>query len=60
MANPKRKSSRARRGKRRAHQALRVPQLVPCRNCHTPKLPHRVCQNCGWYGGRQVVAAEEG
>jgi len=59
MANPKRKISRARGRKRRAHQALRVPQLVPCRNCHTPKLPHRVCHNCGWYAGREVASSEE-
>jgi large subunit ribosomal protein L32 len=60
MANPKRKISRARGRKRRSHQALSVPQLVPCRNCHTPKQPHRVCHNCGWYAGREVVASEEG
>ena len=60
MANPKRKTSRARRGNRRSHQALRAPQLVPCRNCHTPKLPHRACHNCGWYAGREVVSVREG
>ena len=59
MANPKRKISRERGRKRRAHQGLRAPHLVPCRQCHTPKLPHRVCHNCGWYGGREVAASEE-
>ncbi|MFW6162100.1 MAG: 50S ribosomal protein L32 [Planctomycetota bacterium] len=59
MANPKRKISRARGRKRRSHQGLRPPQLVPCRQCHTPKLPHRVCHNCGHYGGREVTSGEE-
>ena len=59
MPNPKRRSSRARSRKRRTHQALRVPQLVPCRNCHTPKMSHRVCHNCGWYAGREVVKSQE-
>lgn len=59
MPNPKRRHSRARGRKRRTHDALRVPQLVPCRNCHTPKLPHRVCHHCGHYAGREVAKAEE-
>jgi len=59
MPNPKRKHSRTRGRKRRAHDALRAPQLVPCRQCHTPKLPHRVCHNCGHYAGREVVKAKE-
>lgn len=59
MPNPKRKISRARGRKRRSHQGSQPPQLVPCRHCHTPKLPHRVCHNCGYYGGREVTSAEE-
>ena len=59
MPNPKRKHSRTRGRKRRAHDGLRVPQLVPCRQCHTPKQSHRVCHNCGYYAGREVVKAKE-
>lgn len=59
MAVPKRKTSKARRDKRRTHYKLTAPQLVECPNCHEPKLPHRVCPNCGHYGGRQVVAGGE-
>ena len=59
MPHPKHRISRARGRKRRSHQALRVPQLTPCSNCHTPKLPHRVCPNCGQYKKRDVVASEE-
>ena len=29
-----------------------------CPQCHQPKLPHRVCANCGYYGGRQAIEVE--
>lgn len=54
-ALPKRKLSKARKGRRRSHLAL-VPQgLALCPQCRNPKLPHHVCPTCGSYNGRQVV-----
>ncbi|TCJ16659.1 50S ribosomal protein L32 [Rubrobacter taiwanensis] len=58
MAVPKRKTSRARRNKRRAHHALGTPGLVPCPTCGAPTLPHRVCRECGSYKGRTVTEVE--
>lgn len=58
MAVPKKKKSRARRDKRRANWKLTVPGLVACPQCHKPKLPHRVCPECGYYDGREVIPAE--
>jgi large subunit ribosomal protein L32 len=58
MAVPKKKTSRARRDQRRAHHALKGPNLVACPNCDEPRIPHRVCPNCGFYKGRTVVAVE--
>jgi large subunit ribosomal protein L32 len=58
MGLPKRRTSRARKLKRRAQWKLKTPTLSTCRHCNTPKLPHRVCSNCGTYAGRDVVAAE--
>lgn len=55
MAVPKRKTSKARRNKRRTHWKLAVPGLVSCPQCHEPKLPHRVCVHCGYYKGKEVV-----
>jgi len=55
MGVPKRRVSRARQGDRRAHLALKLPQLDECPHCHEPKRPHHVCPNCGWYGGRQAI-----
>ena len=59
MPNPKRRHSKARRGKRRAHDALRVPQTTTCPNCQEPRLQHRVCPKCGYYKNREVVQVEQ-
>jgi large subunit ribosomal protein L32 len=56
-AVPKRKVSRHRRGNRRRHQYLTVPELAKCPNCGQLTRAHRVCTECGQYRGRQVVAA---
>jgi large subunit ribosomal protein L32 len=35
-----------------------APALSLCPKCHEPKLPHRVCPNCGYYDGKEVVSEE--
>jgi large subunit ribosomal protein L32 len=55
MANPKRRHSHSRTRTRRAHDAIEVPSLSLCPNCGNPKLPHRVCLDCGFYKGRQII-----
>lgn len=59
MANPKRRHSKSRRDKRRAHHALSKPATAACDNCGEPKLPHRVCPSCGTYRGRDVIEVED-
>jgi len=59
MANPKRRHSKSRRGKRRAHDALTAPNLSVCSNCGASVMPHRVCPSCGYYKGKQVIQVEE-
>jgi large subunit ribosomal protein L32 len=54
MAVPKKKTSKARRDKRRAQHRLEAPRVSLCPNCHQPKLPHRMCPNCKTYRGREV------
>jgi large subunit ribosomal protein L32 len=56
MAVPKKRTSSARRDKRRAQHKAAKPNLNRCPKCHEPCLPHRVCPNCGTYAGREVVA----
>lgn len=56
---PKRKLSKGRRDRRRAHDAIGAPKLVDCPNCREKMLPHRVCPHCGHYRGRQIVKVED-
>ena len=58
-ALPKKKRTRARIGNRQASYRLHVPQLGTCPHCHNPRRPHRVCNVCGYYNGREVIAKEE-
>lgn len=56
MPNPKRRHSKSRSRKRRAHDALKPVNLTACPNCAQMRLPHRVCAHCGFYAGRTVIA----
>jgi large subunit ribosomal protein L32 len=55
MANPKRRFSKARTMKRRAAWKLDGANLSLCPQCHQVKQPHRLCPNCGYYRGKEVV-----
>ncbi|MGI6664408.1 MAG: 50S ribosomal protein L32 [Christensenellaceae bacterium] len=56
MAVPKRKKSKAKVRSRKANWKLSAPNLVECPQCHESVLAHRVCSNCGYYGGKSVVS----
>lgn len=59
MAVPKRKTSKAKRDQRRASaQILKKATITTCPQCHEPKLPHRVCGECGYYKNQEVVAVD--
>ncbi|MBI2837281.1 MAG: 50S ribosomal protein L32 [Acidobacteria bacterium] len=55
MPNPKRRHSKARRDRRRAHDALSAASLSVCPQCHQQKMPHRACPHCGAYKGKPVL-----
>lgn len=59
MPNPKRRHSKARTRKRRAHDAISAPQSSVCPNCQEPRLSHRACPKCGQYKGRKVMDTRE-
>ena len=55
MAVPVKKTSKSRKGSRRAHDSLNAPGLCVCPQCSEPKKPHYACPKCGYYKGREVV-----
>lgn len=60
MPVPKKRQSRARRNKRRAHDALVLPAISKCAKTGLPKLSHRVCEDSGYYGKtKKVFEVEE-
>jgi large subunit ribosomal protein L32 len=59
MAVPKQKQSHSRTNKRRSKHKLSPSATNLCPQCHSPRLPHRVCPVCGSYKGREVIAVAE-
>jgi large subunit ribosomal protein L32 len=58
MAVPRNRMSNARKNSRRAHDAKTPKTLSACSNCGEPKLPHVLCNSCGFYNQRSVVEKE--
>jgi large subunit ribosomal protein L32 len=58
MGVPKRRQSVSRMRKRRMANRYHAPQLSKCPQCGSRLIPHRVCKECGYYKGRQVVSVE--
>lgn len=59
MAVPKRRVSKTRRDKRRSSVwKIDAPELVKCSNCGELKRPHRICPDCGYYNGKQIIKKE--
>jgi large subunit ribosomal protein L32 len=59
MAVPKRRTSRSKKGSRRSHHHAPVKSVQYCSRCNEPVLAHRVCPNCGYYQGREVIPMDE-
>jgi large subunit ribosomal protein L32 len=60
MAVPKRRTSKRKKRARNTHKVAPAIVLHACPKCGSMKRPHRVCQECGFYAGKQRVAAREG
>jgi len=59
VALPKRKTSKSKRDKRRTHDRLRAVNVVECPRCHSKKISHRVCANCGYYAEHEIIIFED-
>jgi len=57
---PSQKMSRSRTRKRRSHQAKRAANVADCPRCHSPKLPHAACDNCGYVRPGLSLKVEKG
>ncbi len=55
MAVPFRRTSKTTKRMRRTHFKLSVTGLTKCSNCGATIVSHRVCPECGYYDGKQVV-----
>ena len=49
------KHTKGKRNRIRSHHALKPGRFVACGHCAKVKSPHKICENCGWYAGRQVI-----
>lgn len=58
MPTPKRKTTKSKGRQRAAHWKAEPPAYAECPQCRQPKLPHRVCGNCGYYAGRKAIEVE--
>ena len=43
------------RNQRRSHHMLANPAISKCSHCGKATAPHTVCENCGYYKGKQVI-----
>lgn len=60
MAVPKRRVSSTRRDKRRSSVwKLTAPTLIKCTRCSELTVPHKVCSNCGYYGGKEIIKMDD-
>ncbi len=54
-----RRSHSQKRMHREASYKFTPVTINECPRCHEPKLPHRVCLNCGYYNGMEIIALKE-
>lgn len=55
MAVQQNKKSKSKKGMRRSHDRVAIPNVVICK-CGESTLSHSVCPSCGSYRDRQYVA----
>ncbi|MGB3974917.1 MAG: 50S ribosomal protein L32 [bacterium] len=59
MPVPKKRKTHSKVKMQRANKHIAVSNRSTCSNCHEPKLPHRVCPNCGYYKSKQILEIKE-
>jgi large subunit ribosomal protein L32 len=59
VAVPKRKTSRSNRNKRRTHDFVKLLNITECPRCHSKKIAHHVCIECGYYKNNELIPQEK-
>jgi len=59
MAVPKRRTSKRKKRARNTHKIAPAIVIQACPRCQAMRRPHHVCNECGYYDGKQRVAARE-
>jgi len=59
VAVPKRKTSRTNRDKRRTHDGIKLINVVECPRCHSKKIAHHVCSECGYYKNSEIISQKK-
>ncbi|MQG73872.1 MAG: 50S ribosomal protein L32 [SAR202 cluster bacterium] len=54
-ALPKKQMSKSKQRSRAAHYRGHSSGISRCPQCHSPKLSHHVCSQCGSYKGREII-----
>jgi large subunit ribosomal protein L32 len=57
---PVARTSKSRKGMRRAHHALTAIEVTRCPKCGQSKQPHRMCANCGHVNKNLTVDLGDG
>jgi len=58
-AQPKRKIGNVQQQVRRAAKKMELEKLGTCDHCHEPVRSHRMCESCGYYKGKPVLAIQK-
>jgi large subunit ribosomal protein L32 len=56
MAVQQNKASKQKLRSSKAHKKYEGLQGSACPTCGATRLPHRVCNKCGNYGGKQILS----
>jgi len=59
MAQPKRRWSKERTHLKRSTWKLKKPSISSCKHCNEPVMPHRICSNCGYYNGKEIIEKKD-
>jgi len=59
MAVPKRRTSKRKKRARNTHKVAPAIAIHKCPRCQSMMRPHHVCEECGYYAGKQRIAAKE-